>query len=53
MSVCNLCAKTPTVANNVPKSVHKTKRAAKPNLQKISGILICTRCARTIKKYQS
>lgn len=52
MAICILCGKTPIVAKNVPKSVHKTTRVLKPNVQKINGVKVCTRCSRTLKKYQ-
>jgi ribosomal protein L28 len=48
---CAICGKGTTMGNNKPHSIHKTKRIIKPNLQKIQGALICTRCIRTkIKK---
>ncbi|MFA6081867.1 MAG: bL28 family ribosomal protein [Patescibacteria group bacterium] len=50
MAFCPLCQRTQMHGNSVPKSVHKTGRALKPNLQKVNGLLICTRCARTMKK---
>ncbi len=53
MAICILCGRTPGVAHNVPKSVHKTTRTVRLNLQKRNGLLVCTRCARTIKKYNT
>ncbi len=46
---CEICGKTATSGNNKPHSLHKTKRTIKANLQKVNGILICTRCLRTRK----
>jgi ribosomal protein L28 len=46
---CQLCGKTAQSANNRPKSLHKTKRLMKPNLQKWNDLMICSRCRRTIK----
>ncbi|HUD21157.1 MAG TPA: bL28 family ribosomal protein [Candidatus Saccharimonadales bacterium] len=46
---CELCGKTPQVGNNRPKSLHATKRAILPNLQKWNGLYICNRCRRTLK----
>ena len=53
MAICVLCAKGSMTGNNVPKSVHKTSRKTYPNLQKMMGMMVCTRCARTIKKYSA
>ncbi|HSX42159.1 MAG TPA: bL28 family ribosomal protein [Candidatus Saccharimonadales bacterium] len=46
---CALCGKTAVSANNRPKSLHKTKRLMRPNLQKWNGLYICSRCRRTLK----
>ena len=53
MAMCILCGKTPKIGKNVPKSVHKTSRTLRPNLQKMDGIMMCTRCARTLRKYRT
>jgi len=45
-----ICGKTPVGANNVPNSMHKTRRMVKPNIQKIEGVKVCTRCIRTLKQ---
>ncbi|AKM81915.1 TPA: 50S ribosomal protein L28 [Candidatus Berkelbacteria bacterium] len=50
-SVCYLCGKTVTTGNNVPHSQHKTRRFIRPNIQKTRGMIICTKCLRTINKY--
>jgi large subunit ribosomal protein L28 len=46
---CEVCGKTATSGYNRPHSQHRTKRTIKPNLQKKEGILLCTRCIRTLK----
>ena len=50
MAKCLLCGKGPAAGNRVPKSQHKTKRLIQPNIQKVNGIRMCTRCLRTIKQ---
>lgn len=50
---CEICAKKPVVGYNKPHSLHRTKRTVKPNVQKIQGKLICTRCLRTQNKKSS
>ena len=50
MAKCMLCGKGPHAAQNVPKSMHKTKRVVQPNIQKIGGIAMCTRCMRTLRR---
>jgi large subunit ribosomal protein L28 len=50
MAKCTLCGKGPAAGNNVPKSQHKTRRMIKPNIQKIDGISVCTRCMRTLRR---
>ncbi|MEK7171060.1 MAG: L28 family ribosomal protein [Patescibacteria group bacterium] len=47
---CQICLKSPQVGFNRPKSLHKTKRAIYPNLQKLDGLLICNRCRRSLAK---
>ncbi len=53
MAKCMLCDKGPVAGNNVPNSVHKTKRRIQPNIQMVNGIRMCTRCLRTIKRMES
>lgn len=48
--ICDLCGKTVSVGYNRPKSLHKTRKEIRPNLQKWAGLLICTRCRRTLRK---
>lgn len=50
MAKCTLCGKGPVAGHNVPKSQHKTNRFFQPNIQKVDGIKMCTRCLRTLKK---
>ncbi|MEI6478057.1 MAG: bL28 family ribosomal protein [bacterium] len=50
MAKCMLCTKGPHAGNNVPKSQHKTRRTIQPNIQKVDGIRMCTRCLRTLKR---
>lgn len=45
--ICFVCGKMPTVGNNKPNSLHKTKKTIRPNVQKIRGEIMCTRCLRT------
>jgi len=52
MALCLLCQKSPVHGKNIPKSVHKTSKISRPNLQKVNGVMICTRCARTLRKYE-
>ena len=47
---CQICLKSPQVGFNRPKSLHKTKKLILPNLQKLDGLLICTRCRKTLAK---
>ncbi len=49
MAKCDLCGKGPVAGRNVPKSQHKTARMFRPNIQKVQGLAVCTRCIRTIK----
>ncbi|HLC43840.1 MAG TPA: 50S ribosomal protein L28 [Patescibacteria group bacterium] len=50
MARCQICAKSKTAGNAISHSQIHTKRQFKPNLQKVSGIVICTRCLKSIKK---
>lgn len=50
MIVCEICKKSPRVGYNRPHSLHRTKRTIYPNIQKIQGKIICTRCLRTASK---
>lgn len=37
------------MAFNRPHSLQHTKRLVKPNIQSFYGLLVCTRCLRTLK----
>lgn len=50
MAKCALCLKSKTSGNAVSHSQIHTKREFKPNLQKVGGLMICTRCLKTVKK---
>lgn len=50
MAKCALCGKVPVAGNNVPHSVHKTRRMFRPNIQKVNGVNVCSRCIRTMKR---
>lgn len=52
MARCSLCYKSATAGNNVSHSQIHTKRKFNPNLQKVNGLLLCTRCLNSIKKQQ-
>ncbi|MCX6810670.1 MAG: bL28 family ribosomal protein [Candidatus Berkelbacteria bacterium] len=50
MAICTICGKSKTVGSNVSKSQRHTKRFFRPNLQKVNGAVLCTRCSRTAVK---
>lgn len=52
MATCMLTGKRPTAINNKPKSLHKTRRMVKPNIQKFRGLKVSTRAIRTIKRQE-
>jgi len=52
MARCVLCEKRAVSGNAVSHSQIHTKRKFKPNLQKVNGIILCTRCLKTIKSIQ-
>lgn len=53
---CATCQKGDTIGYNKPKSLHRTKKVVKPNLQKYTDpqtkqkFILCTRCIRTLSK---
>ncbi len=51
MPKCDFTGKKPHAVNNVPKSMHKTRRMVQPNVQKIGGVKMSTRFRRTLVKY--
>lgn len=50
MARCTLCYKSVTAGSKVSHSQIHTKRKFAPNLQKVNGLLLCTRCLKTINK---
>lgn len=50
---CMICAKGNVMGINKPHSQKRTKRLIKPNVQSHYGLLVCTRCLRTIKTKQA
>ncbi len=50
MAKCALCQKRAASGNAVSHSQIHTKRKFKPNLQKVNGVVLCTKCLRTIRK---
>ncbi|MFA5927255.1 MAG: bL28 family ribosomal protein [Patescibacteria group bacterium] len=53
MAQCLICRKRAHTGSLVSHAQNHTKRKFKPNLQKVGGILVCTQCLRTLKKYQN
>ncbi|MEK7548536.1 MAG: L28 family ribosomal protein [Patescibacteria group bacterium] len=47
---CEICGKGPVIGFNRPKSLHKTKRIVRPNIQRWNKLDICSRCRRTLVK---
>lgn len=52
MAKCTLCNKGAVSGNQISHSQIHTKRRFKANLQKVNGLLLCTRCLKTIKTIQ-
>jgi len=60
MAKCEICGKGTIFGHSVPRSLKRTKRQFKPNVQRkrvmIDGemrrIYICTRCLRTLERSQ-
>ena len=58
MAKCEICGKSTQFGNNVPHSLHKTKRRWQPNIRKVTldengrsrKVKVCTRCLRTMTK---
>ncbi|HPL01355.1 MAG TPA: bL28 family ribosomal protein [bacterium] len=50
MAICSICMKSKITGNNVSHSQTKSKRHFRPNLQKVNGVILCTRCLRTSVK---
>ena len=53
MARCIICSKSKTSGSQVSHSQIHTNREFKPNLQKVNGVLLCTRCLKSIKKAQA
>jgi large subunit ribosomal protein L28 len=55
MAKCEFCGKLPMYGNNVPHSLHKTRRRWRANLQKVTineegrprKVYLCVKCLRT------
>ena len=52
MAKCTLCSKRAVSGNQISHSQIHTKRKFKANLQKVNGLLLCTKCLKTIKTIQ-
>lgn len=50
MAKCIICDKRSVSGSAVSHSQIHTKRKFKPNLQKINGVILCTKCLKTIKR---
>lgn len=58
MAKCDICGKSTQFGNNVPHSLHKTKRRWQANIRKVTltedgrsrKANVCTRCLRTMTK---
>jgi ribosomal protein L28 len=50
MASCSICRKSAVSGNAVSHAQNHTNRKFKPNLQKVYGVVLCTRCLKTIKK---
>lgn len=52
MARCTICQKTARSGSAVSHAQNHTKRRFKPNLQKVNGLVLCTKCLKTIKTIQ-
>lgn len=50
MAHCTVCEKTTRFGNNMSRSLQRTRRKMKPNIQKVGGLVLCTRCLRNVRK---
>ncbi|GEM_PF-925739 len=50
MAHCTVCGTTTKFGNKLSRSLQRTRRKMKPNLQKVGGLVLCTRCLRTLRK---
>ncbi len=46
---CMVCGKSAVMGINKPHSQKRTKRLVKPNIQSYFGLMVCSRCLRTLK----
>lgn len=49
MGRCLICKKSAASGHTISHSQVHTKRKFKPNLQKVNGMFLCTKCLKTIK----
>ncbi len=47
---CMVCSKSRVSSVNKPHSQKRTKRVVKPNVQSLYGLMVCTRCLRSMKR---
>ncbi len=52
MAICTLCLKSAQKKFNRPHSQHRTITRVKPNLQRASGMMLCSSCRRTVSRLQ-
>lgn len=45
-----VCKKSAISGSNVSHAQNHTKRKFRPNLQKVNGVVLCSKCIKTIKK---
>jgi ribosomal protein L28 len=48
--MCMICGKTAAMGLNKPHSQKRTKRLFRANIQSYHGLLVCTRCLRTLRR---
>ena len=50
MARCSICKKRAKSGSNVSHAQNRTKRKFRPNIQKVNGVILCSKCIKTIKK---
>jgi ribosomal protein L28 len=50
---CMVCGKSRVASVNKPHSQKRTKRVVKPNVQTMFGLMVCTRCLRSMKRAEA
>ena len=50
MAHCTICGKTTKFGNRLSRSLQRTRRKMKPNLQRVGGLVLCTRCLRSLRR---